>query len=104
MPDLDLLWSDGTLVAAAGNVVSAWVDVRTHEELRISRNQAGGVYAFEIDWSRDGSTVDFTEAVGTTEDDQVSQPIAATHARFRVRNTDAVNAFTAHRTNVYGWG
>ncbi len=104
MAELDLLWTNATLVGAAGNAASPWADVRRYEELRISRNQAGGVYAFEIDWSRDGATVDFTEAVGTTEDDQVTQPIAAEFARFRVRNTDGVNAFTAHRTNVYARG
>ncbi len=104
MPDLDLLWTDATLVAISGAVESAWINVRGQQDFRISRNQAGGTYAFEIDWSRDGVTVDLTEVVVTTEDDQVTQPIAAEWARFRVRNTHATVAFTAHRTNVYAWG
>lgn len=103
-PDIDTIWSDGTLVAASGNVQSGWISVRGAERLKISRNHAGGVYAFEIDWSRDGATADFTESVATTEDDQVEQPVAMEWARFRVRNTDAVNAFTAHRTTVAAWG
>lgn len=104
MPELDVLWSDGTLVAAAASAQSGWINVAGQEELVISRNQAGGTYAFEIDWSRDGATVDFTEAVTTTEDDQVNQPVALPWARFRVRNTDGVNGFTAHRTTVAAWG
>ncbi len=104
MPDLDLLWTDATLVGISGAVVSGWTNVRGQQELRISRNQAGGTYGFEIDWSRDGATVDFTEAITTTEDDQVNQPIAAEWARFRVRNTSTTAAFTAHRTLVYAWG
>lgn len=104
MPDLDLLWTDATLVGISGAVASPWVNVRGQEDLRISRNQAGGTYQFEIDWSRDGVTVDFTEVVNTVEDDQVSQPVGAEWARFRVRNTNTTVAFTAHRTNVYAWG
>lgn len=102
MAERDEIWSDGTLLAAGGAVASPWVDLRGFDSLVISRNQVGGTYAFEVDWSRDGATVDLTEAVATVEDDQVAQPIAATYGRFRVRNTDAVNAFTAHRTNVFG--
>lgn len=104
MPDWDLLWTDSTLVAALGNKLSDWINVAGQETLRISRNVAGGAYAFEIEWSRDGVTIDFTEVVVTTEDDSVEQPVAAEFARFKVRNTDVALAFTAHRTNVYGWG
>jgi hypothetical protein len=71
VPDLDLLWTDGTLVAALAQVQSAWLNVKGAEELRISRNVSGGTYAFEIDWSRDGATVDYTDPIPTTEDDSV---------------------------------
>lgn len=103
-PDWDLLWTSGTLVPGGGNDQSGWVSVKGAETLRISRNVAGGAYAFEIDWSRDGVSVDLTEAVTTVEDDSIEQPVAAQFARFRVRNTDALMAFSAHRTNVYAFG
>ena len=77
--------------------------MRGVDRLRVSRNQAGGTYAFEIDWSRDeGATTDFTETVVTTEDDWVETQPAMEWARFRVRNTGA-GAFTAHRTTVTSW-
>ena len=104
MPDFDVLWTDATLVAAGGQVQSGWIRVAGNEFLAISRNQAGGTYAFEIDWSRDeGATIDYTESVATTEDDVVRQDVAMPWARFRVRNTGAA-AFTAHRTTVSAWG
>lgn len=102
MAEREELWTNATLVGPAGQVESAWFDVRRFDHLTISRNVAGGtaIYGFEIDWSRDRSTVDLTESVTVPEDDQVDQPIAAIYARFRVRNTGA-GAFTAHRTNVF---
>lgn len=104
MPDLDLLWTDGTLLGTGASVLSGWFNVRGAQELRISRASSGGTYAFEIDWSRDGANVDLTESVNTNDNNQASRPTAASWARLRVRNTDALNDFTAHRTNVYGWG
>lgn len=104
MPDLDLLWTDDSNVAANGNVVSGWINVKGAEEVRISRNSSGGAYAFEIDWSRDGVTVDYVDPVTVPDDDSVTVQTAGLFARFRVRNTDAVLSFNAHRTNVYAWG
>ena len=98
---LALAWTDGTLVAASGSVASGWLDVVGANVLRIGRTHAGGAYAFEIDWSRDGVTVDFTEAVTVANNTTVEKPVAMPFARLRVRNTDAVAAFTAHRTTVY---
>ena len=99
---LSLLWTDGSLIAAGGSVASGWVSVATYDVLRIGRTTTGGTYAFEVDWSRDGITVDFTETVAVANNTTVEKPTAGIHARLRVRNTDAVTAFTAHRTTVYG--
>lgn len=100
MGDLNVLHSDGTLVAAAGASVSGWQDVSNFDVITISRTAAGGVYAFEIEWSRNRSVVDVTEVVTVGNNGRVDIKPAAPFARFRVRNTDAVTAFTAHRTNV----
>lgn len=96
-----LLWSTGVLVAASGSVDSGWVDVSAIDEIVIGKTSAGGVYVFEIDWSRDGATVDFTEVVSVADKTSVTKDVAGLWALFRVRNTDAVAAFTAHRTNVF---
>lgn len=96
------LWSDGTLIGVSGAVVSGWVNVASYKDLRILRTAAGGTYAFEVDWGRATGVADITETVVVANNTSVSKPVGATWARFRVRNTDAVTAFTAHRTTVSG--
>lgn len=99
-PPLVLLWTENALVAAAGSVTSAWIDVSARDLLRIGRTSAGGVYAFEIEWSRDGAAVDVTEVVVVGNNTTLEKRVGMAFARFRVRNTDAAAAFTAHRTTV----
>ena len=98
-PGPHLVWSDGTLVPAAGSAASGFQKVGGHERLVIGRTATGGTYGFEIDWSRDGTTVDFTQAVTVADADSASVDICAPYARFRVNNTGGAD-FTAHRTNV----
>jgi hypothetical protein len=95
------IWSDDSLVGAGAAVDSGWKAVATFVEIKISRQCAGGVYALEIEWSREGSTLVFSERVATAEDGPVTKDIAAPFARFRVRN-NGPHAFTAHRTSVVG--
>lgn len=99
---LALLHTTGTLLAGTTAEASAWFDVRTYDVLRIMRTSTGGVYVFEIDWSRTGvaEDIDLTEVVTVANNTSVEKPIGALFARFRVRNTDAL-AFTAHRTSVH---
>lgn len=97
------LWSTTTNIAAASNAVSGWVDVSDDPVLAIGRKSTGGTYVFEVDWSRDGVTSDFTETVTVADGTTVTKHAGAPFARFRVRNTDGVNAFTAHVTAVTGW-
>lgn len=94
------LWVTTPLLAASGSAVSGWFDVSQLESLYIMRNWAGGAYAFEIDWSRDGVAVDIVEVVATSNNVPLVKPVAAKFARFRVRNTDAISAFTTHLTVV----
>lgn len=96
------LFTSETLIAAAGNTTSAWVDVSAYQKLHISKTSTGGVYALEIDWGRISGTVDFVETVATTNNAGVTREVIAPFARFRVKNTDGVNAFTVHRTNIFG--
>jgi hypothetical protein len=98
---LEVLWSDGTLVAGGGAVDSGWIPLSSLDSLRLIRRHAGGAYALEIDWSRDGATVDVTEVLGLANRTSGELAVAARYARFRVRNTDALNAFTEHRTTVH---
>lgn len=100
-PSLREVWTSGVLVAAAGSDVSGWVDVRQHDALRIARTHAGGAYALEVDWSRDGVAVDVTQALTVANNASAEVLVAAPFARLRVRNTDGVAAFTAHRTIVH---
>lgn len=99
---LQELWTSGTLLAANGSEASPWVDLSYVDSLRIGRTHAGGAYALEVDWSRDGATPDITQAIVLANNDTGELAVAARFARFRVRNTDGVSAFTAHRTNVFG--
>ncbi len=99
---LGTLWTDSTLVAAAGAVASPWFEVTNLGSLFFIRAATGGVYALEVDWSRDGVTVDVTQAVTVANSSSAQLLVAARFARFRVRNTDGTAAFTAHRTTVSG--
>lgn len=96
------LWTDATLLALSSEVVSAFIDVREFDSLRIGRTNASGTYVFEIDWSRNGTTADFAEVVTVTTATTVTKDVAARFARFRVKNTHVTNAFTSHRTIVSG--
>lgn len=100
-PAISQLWTSGTLVAGLGNDTSAWVNVETFNFLLLSRAVTGGVYAFEVEWSRDGVAVDIIEALVVANNVSLEKRVAAKFARFRVKNTDAL-PFTAHRTNVFG--
>lgn len=99
---VDELWTSGTLVAASGADVSPWLDLTLIESLLLARTATGGAYALEIDWSRDGATADVTEAITLANNTSTKIPAATRFARVRVRNTDGVAAFTAHRTTVHG--
>lgn len=99
---LQVLWSDGSLVAGGANVASGWIDCTNLDSLRLLRTSAGGAYALEVDWSRDGAAVDVTQVLALNNNNSGELAVAAKFARFRVRNTDAVAAFTAHRTTVHG--
>lgn len=99
---LQELWTNGVLIAGNGNEVSPWIDLAYIDSLRIGRTHAGGTYAFEVDWSRDGAVVDITQVVAVANNETGELAVAARYARFRVKNTDGITAFTAHRTNVFG--
>ena len=98
-----LLYSD-TLLAAGGSAVSGWIDLQTAgvTAIRPTRTSTGGTYALEIDWSRDGVTADITETVTVGNNVSVEKKAPMRYARVRARNTDAVAAFTVHRTVVHG--
>lgn len=96
------IFTSGTLVAATGSVQSGFLDVRNFNMLRISRTATAGAYALEIDWSRDGVNVDLTQAVALNNNSGIEVLVFLPFVRIRVRNTDALAAFTAHRTNVFG--
>lgn len=98
---LTLQWTDGTLLAASGSASSGWLSVDTKDKLHIIRTHAGGTYALEIEWSRDGSTTDITETVTTTNDARTSVEVAAPYAKVTVKETGGTTAFTTHRTTVY---
>lgn len=100
---LTTLWSDGTLLPIGGSVTSDWFDVRSYETLHVMRATTGGTYAFEIDWSRTGANdaIDVVETIAVPDDGRAQVSVASLYARFRVRNTDAVTAMTAHRTSVH---
>ena len=98
---LVLLHTSGTLLGANGAEASGWKDISTKEELKIYRTAAGGTYALEVDWSRDGAAADVTEVITSANNTSAVKKVVAPFVRLRVRNTDAVTAFTAHRTTVY---
>jgi len=96
------LWTDTTLVAALGNSVSTWFDIGKQTPVtEVTRTNTGGTYVFEVDWSRDGgSTTMTTDTITTTAGAPAQITGKARWCRFRVRNTHATNAFTAHTTTV----
>lgn len=95
-------WSSTALVAALGNTQSAWQDIgKSTPDPEVTRTVTGGTYVFEVDWSRDGgSTVLSTDTITTADGVATSFTAKARWARFRVRNTHATLAFTAHSTVV----
>lgn len=99
-----LLFTTSTLLAAASNTASGWFDLQALgiTALFLGRAAAGGAYVLEVDWSRDGVAVDVTEAVTPGNNATLKKEPGMRFCRLRVRNTDAVTAFTAHRTTVYG--
>lgn len=99
---LSEIFTSGTLIAANASVQSAFISVTLLDRLRVSRTSVAGAYAFEIDWSRDGVAVDLTQAVAVNNNAGVEVLVFLPFVRFRVRNTDALAAFTSHRTNVFG--
>lgn len=96
------LFSSTALVAALGNVVSGWFDIgKQTPNIEVLQTSTGGTYAFEVDWSRDGgSTTASTDTVTTTPGTTTVATSKARWARFRVRNTHATVAFSAHSTVV----
>lgn len=116
-PPLTLLHTTGTLLAgnanesppvnrvagAAGAATNAngFIDVSKQRKLLLMRNHAGGVYALDLEWSRDGAVVDIVETVAVANNTSLDKWVAAVWVRPRVRNTDATVAFTAHRTTIF---
>lgn len=95
-------FTDGTLIAISSEVVSGWLDLEKVAHLHITRTATGGTYDFQIDWSRDGVTADVTETVTVGDNASVEKQVATRYARFRIRNTSGVIAFSAHRSVVSG--
>lgn len=96
------LYSSTALVAGLANVASSYLDVRNFGELAIMRTSTTGTYAFEIDWSLDGTNAILTETITTTDKVSQRKPVMAPYAKIRVKNTHATDAFTAHYTSVCG--
>lgn len=97
------LWTNAVNLAASGvGAWSAWLDLTSYDSLRIGRTLTAGAHRFDVEWSRDGVVGDFVEAVTVADKTTVEKAVGARFARFRVANTDAVNAQTGHRTNVFG--
>lgn len=95
-----IAWNDATLVAFGANVASSFVNLLYYEDMLVGRTATGGTYAFEIDWSADGTTVLITEVFVVANNTTLRIPTAAPYARFRVKNTDGAVNFSAHRTFV----
>jgi hypothetical protein len=96
------LWADTTLVGALSQVQSGWFDIGKQTPMtEVTRTNTGGTYAFEVDWSRDGGSSTMTMDTITTVAGEAT-PITgkARWCRFRVRNTHATVAFSAHSTTV----
>lgn len=90
------------LLAVGANEQGAWRNVDQVAVIVVSRTATGGTYVIEVDWSRDGVAVDLVETLAVPNNGRLEVRPAARFARFRVHNTDAVTAFTAHRTLAYG--
>jgi len=95
-------WSSTALVAALGTTVSGWQDIgKQTPHMEVTRTVTGGTYVLEVDWSRDGgSTTLTTDTITTTNGETSSITGKARWARFRVRNTHATVAFSAHSTVI----
>lgn len=102
-PDFNLVLTSGVLLAAGGSVESGWIDAEAlgGSLIHALRTATAGTYALEIDWSRDGAAVDVVEILTPTNNASLTKDVVSRFFRVRVRNTDGVAAFTAHRTTVY---
>lgn len=101
-PVFSLVFTDATLIAAASSVVSGWFDLESAGArfLHMLRASTGGTYALEVDWSRDGAAVDVTEALTPANNASITKDAVTRYCRIRIRNTDGVAAFTAHRSTI----
>lgn len=98
------LWTDVTNLAGGASAESSFIDLSNYRELAIGRSitTVSGVYLFEIDWSRSGSSADFTEQIISSvlaDKTTITKRVAFVFAKFRVRNTGATG-FTSHITHV----
>lgn len=96
------VYSTTALLAALSNTASGWIDLgKQAPDTEVTRSAAGGTYAFEVDWSRDnGATTASTDTITTTDGGPTVIRGKARWVRFRVLNTHATLAFTAHSTVV----
>lgn len=101
---LEQLWAEDDLLAAAAVVESDWIDTSRYHELVYMRSHTGGAHLLEVAWSRDGVTADFVGRelwAPPTSPGGSRVPVMGRFARFRVTNTGGT-AFTAHKTVVQG--
>jgi hypothetical protein len=95
------LFTDGSNVPTATPVVSPWINVGGKQTINVTKKHTTGTYAATLEWSRDGSTVDFTTpALSLT--DHVATVVTVVSPFVRLTITASVSNFTAHRTVVYG--
>jgi hypothetical protein len=85
-------------IVAGGNA-GGFFDVASRARLFLGRASTGGAYQLDLEWSRDGATIDLTETVAVGDATTVGKEVAMPFVRVRVRNTGGT-AFTAHRTTV----
>lgn len=96
-----ILGTLATNLAAGANeiVAGGFFDVASRARLFLGRTSTGGAYQLDLEWSRDGATIDLTETVAIGDATTVGKEAAMPYVRVRVRNTGGT-AFTAHRTTV----
>lgn len=98
----ELFFSD-KLIAAGQSVVSDWINALTVTRLNGAKKSAGGNYRLEAEWSRDGVDVAVvTTLIEAEESATLDSRVHMPFVRLRVRNTDALTAFTDHVTVVIG--
>lgn len=95
------LWSTSVNLATGASVTSGWFDVSSRADIYVMRKTStSGTYGFEVDWSLDGVTADIVEALTVGNNVSVAKQVMSRFARFRARNTDAVNSILNHLTTV----